>query len=214
MTSYITLAQLKAKLPNNNFGTSLDATLTDMIVTASREIDSFLHRAPDSFAAVDSTRYFAGNGKSKLWVSELAAVPTSVSISESGVVDNNAGTGGTYVALGTSDYWCYPYNSLAEGMPFSALELDFNRRVYWPKYPRSVKVVGKFGFSTTSTMPEEIKKATTIQALRYFKRASQAFADAGAIAELQQLRYVKKLDPDVENILKLGKFAVASQVLP
>lgn len=47
-------------------------------------------------------------------------------------------------------------------------------------------------------------EATAIQVVRLFKRSQQAFADAGASAELGQLMYVKRLDPDVEAILMAG----------
>ena len=44
-------------------------------------------------------------------------------------------------------------------------------------------------------------QATLIQAVRFFKRAQQAFADAGASIDLGKLIFAKKLDPDVEAIL-------------
>jgi hypothetical protein len=44
-------------------------------------------------------------------------------------------------------------------------------------------------------------QAALIQAIRFFKRAQQAFADAGANVDLGQLVFAKKLDPDVEAIL-------------
>lgn len=44
-------------------------------------------------------------------------------------------------------------------------------------------------------------QATLIQAARFFKRAQQAFADAGANLDLGKLIFAKKLDPDVEAIL-------------
>ena len=47
-------------------------------------------------------------------------------------------------------------------------------------------------------------QAAVTQASRAFKRGQQAFADAGASAELGQLVYVKRLDPDVEAILMAG----------
>lgn len=50
--------------------------------------------------------------------------------------------------------------------------------------------------------PHELaSQATLIQAIRWYKRGLQAYADAGSIGELGQLAYVKKLDPDVEAIL-------------
>ena len=44
-------------------------------------------------------------------------------------------------------------------------------------------------------------QATLIQAIRFFKRAQQGFADAGANLDLGKLVFAKKLDPDVEAIL-------------
>lgn len=44
-------------------------------------------------------------------------------------------------------------------------------------------------------------QATLIQAVRFFKRAQQAFADAGASIDLGKLIFAKKVDPDVEAIL-------------
>jgi hypothetical protein len=44
-------------------------------------------------------------------------------------------------------------------------------------------------------------QATLIQAVRFFKRAQQGFADAGANLDLGKLIFAKKLDPDVEAIL-------------
>jgi len=53
--------------------------------------------------------------------------------------------------------------------------------------------------------PDDLaQQAALTQAVRAFKRGQQAFADAGANAELGQLVYVKRLDPDVEAILMAG----------
>lgn len=48
---------------------------------------------------------------------------------------------------------------------------------------------------------QPVEQATLTQAARFFKRAQQAYADAGANYELGQLVYAKRLDPDVEVIL-------------
>ena len=214
---YTTLDDVKALFPANaigtasRFGTSYDTLISSMIVTASREVDGFLKRRPGAFAIdANATQYFDGSGTLQQWIGELAAVPSVVSVAEGGDTDNRDGTGGTYTTYGANDFVCWPYNALSLGMPFTRLDIDVRNgtKSTWYKYPRAVKVVGAFGFATSTTKPEEIVKATTIQAMRYFKRAQQAFADVGAIAELGQLRYVKELDPDVKNILSMAKFAV------
>lgn len=48
---------------------------------------------------------------------------------------------------------------------------------------------------------EVVEQATLTQAARFYKRAQQAYADAGASVELGRLVYAKRLDPDVEVIL-------------
>lgn len=73
-------------------------------------------------------------------------------------------------------------------------------KAVWYAYPKAVKVVGKFGYTTAT--PDDVKQATIIQAVRWFKRGQQSFKDTGAIAELGQLQYTQALDPDVAQLLK------------
>lgn len=49
--------------------------------------------------------------------------------------------------------------------------------------------------------PYLVGRATVTQAARFYKRAQQAYADAGANFELGKLIYAKRLDPDVEVLL-------------
>lgn len=46
-----------------------------------------------------------------------------------------------------------------------------------------------------------VRQATLIQAVRWFKRAQSAFQDVAAAAELGQLAFARKIDPDVEFML-------------
>ena len=53
--------------------------------------------------------------------------------------------------------------------------------------------------------PQELAtNCTRIQAVRWFKRAQQAFADVSAAMELGQLTYAQELDPDIRSMLKAG----------
>src|SRR5574341_150455 len=206
---YTTLASVKALMPDTAWGTSYDTVLGTLITRASRIIDGLLGREPGSFAVgSDVTKYFDGSGCLEQWIGELAALPTSVSVAETGVVDDAAGSNGTYTLWANRDYRPWPYNNLAEGKPILRLDIDLlsGAKQIWYSFPKAVKVVGKFGFATTSNTPSEIVQAAEIQTVRWFKRAQQTFQDAGAIVELGQLRYVKKLDPDVENVLMKTKF--------
>jgi len=198
MADYVTLAETKAALPDTSWTTAYDAILASAITRASRDFDLFTQRGDDEFAAsVDETRYFDGSGNAELWIGELAAAPTSVAVAEGGDVDSSAGTGGTYTIWAASDFLLWPYNAATRGRPFLRLDVDiFNgSKAHWFTYPKCVKIVGKFGYSTV--VPDPVKKATIILAIRHFKRGQQAYHDTGAIVELGQLTYTQKLDPDV-----------------
>ncbi len=206
--SYSTAADVKALLPGHTWGTTYDALLNTLAVQASRTIDAFLAREPGAFAVgSETTRYFDGSGKRSLWIGELAAVPSAIAVAEGGVFDHSGGTGGTYTAWAAGDYIVAPRNALAKGRPIHWLEISNNgSKAIWYAYPKAVKVTGYFGFATTTNMPDEIRHATEVQTLRWWKRAQQAYADAGANVEVGQLHFVKKLDPEVQAILQVAKF--------
>lgn len=208
---YTEVSEVKRLFPSNSPGTTYDDLLESMIDVASREIDLFLRREPGAFAvSTDSVRYFDGRKGLLLWVDEIAAVPTTVAVAESALADNANGTGGTYTTWAVTDYFMFPQNAIVKGMPYHGLEINVqtgSKSTWYPGFQRVIKITGKFGFSTT--VPPEIKKAAEIQTVRYFKRAQQAFADAGVITELGQMTYVKTLDPDVQAIISTEKFATS-----
>ena len=209
VNDYTTTTSVKMLMPDTAWGTSYDAIMTRLITRASRLVDGLLHREPGAFAVgTQTTRYFDGSGDSKLLIGELAAVPSVVSVAETGLIDNANDTGGSYTAWIVNDYYPWPSNRVKEGKPFLRLDIDQlnGSKSVWYKYPRSVKITGYFGFATTSHMPEEIAGAVEIQTIRWFKRGQQAFQDVGAVADLSQLKYVTKLDPDIASVLMEGKF--------
>jgi hypothetical protein len=205
INDYCTNTQVKAVMPNDPAftGSTYDTLLATTITRACREIDRYLNRKPGAFKVdTDVTRYFDGSGCAELWIDELAAAPTSVGVAESGVVDSSAGTGGTYTSYAASDYLLWPYSALDDGQPFMRLDIDlFNgTKALWYRYPKSVKIVGKFGYS--ATVPADVEMAAVIQSVRLFQRSKQAFRDTGAIQELARLTYTKALDPDVAEMIK------------
>ncbi len=53
--------------------------------------------------------------------------------------------------------------------------------------------------------PQELAaNSTRVQAVRWFKRAQQAFQDVSAALEMGQLTYAQELDPDIRSMLKAG----------
>lgn len=208
---YITAVQIKQAMPSSTqWGSGYDTELAALATRVSRLVDKLTGRDPGAFAvAADTTRYFTGNGSKLLLVDELAAAPTTVAVAETGDIDDASGTGGTYTTWSTADYLPYPYNALERGEPYTALELEplNGAKSTWTRYPKGVKITGKFGYSTA--VPGPIMQACLIQVVRWLKRAQQSFQDTGAIAELGKLTYTQKLDPDVVTILETTYTEVA-----
>lgn len=204
MAQYCTIAQVKNALPTTSWQSNYDALLSELIDRATWEIDMHVKRWSQYFAAdTDTIRYFDGHGGRELLIDEMAALPTTVAVCQDGVFDNAAGSGGTYVAYTTRDYYMWPYNALANKEPFRKIILDVQNgsQASWYGYTKGVKITGKFGYCTSANRPSPITQATLVQVVRWFKRGQQAFQDAGAIIELGQLMYVQKLDPDIAVVI-------------
>jgi hypothetical protein len=204
---YVTVGEIKAALPDENWGNTYDTAMGRLVTAASRAIDRFTKREPGFwYVSADTTRYFDGSRCRELWIGYLAAAPTSLSVAESGDVDSSAGTGGTYTAWSASDYLLWPYNAIAEGRPYQRLDIDqlSGSKSAWYGFRKGVKIVGKFGWSTA--VPSEIGQVALIQAMRWFKRGQQSFQDTGAIVELGQLTYAQQLDPDIAMMLDCPPF--------
>ena len=200
---YCTTTEAKAAFPDTSWSTTYDTLFGLLATRVSREIDRFTGRHPGAYyVTTDSTRYFTGSGDLRLAVGELSTAPTTVSMALSGVVDNSAGTGGTYTDLSASDYLLYPYNAADFGRPYQVLEMDLINGSYaaWYSYPKAIKIVGKFGYSTA--IPDEVKQATITQVFRWFKRSQQAFTDSGVNVDLGEMVYRKALDPEVTLMIE------------
>jgi hypothetical protein len=200
INDYITVDQFRAVMPNDPAFSDAryDTLLTHLITRACRALDRYTNRKPGAYQVdTDVTLYFDGSDNGELWIGELAAAPTSVKVAEGGIADNSAGTGGTYSTWSASDYLLWPYNALDDGRPY--LRMDINSfggtKAAWYRFPKSVKIVGKFGYSTEA--PDDIQQAAITQTVRWFQRGKQGFRDTGAVEALAQLQYVKAIDPEV-----------------
>lgn len=204
INDYVTTDEVRGTMPNDPAFTSADydKLLEGLITRACRALDRYTNRKPGAYQVdTDVTQYFDGSGCAELWVSELAAAPTSVKVAEGGVVDSSAGTGGTYTTWSATDYLLWPYNALDEGRPYMRLDIDLfaGTKASWYSFRKAVKIVGKFGYSTSA--PDDVQQAVIIQTIRWFQRGKQAFRDTAAIQDLAQLTYTKALDPDVALLI-------------
>lgn len=197
---YATLEQVKEQLDAGGAAVSSvhDDFLNTLITRASRLIDQLIRASPGYFKiTVAETRYFTGTGQTQLFLPQFCEAPTSVAVAETGDIDDASGTGGVYTAWATSDYLLWPYNADQLGRPWNALEIDVlnGNKVFWYTFPKCIKITAKWGYS--AAVPDTILQATLIQVVRWFKRAQQGFADAGASPDMSSLKFVKKLDTDV-----------------
>lgn len=204
MADYVNIIEAKAALPDEEWSTKYDAILSWLITRASRMIDKFTKREPNTFLVdTDTIRYFDGHADRphEVWIGELAQVPTTVEAAEGGVMDDSAGSGGTYTTWAASDFLLWPDNAVLENTPFLRLDVETlnGTKANIPPYRKAMKITGRFGYSLL--VPDDVKQAATIQCIRWFKRGQQAFKDVGAIVELGQLQFVQQIDPDVRNIV-------------
>jgi hypothetical protein len=201
MADYVSVAEVKADLPDVDMGTleDYDYVLSEMITSASRLIDREVGGWPNYFIATttDETRYFDGSGDIEQPIDPMTEL-TSVSVSETG---GRAATDYTDWTEDT-DFYVWPYNYASIGAPIQKLIVDNDSGDKGKFYAerKGVKVIGKFGYSTT--VPADVKQAAKIQAMRWFMRSKQSYQDTSASERLGQMLYTQSLDPDVKRILQ------------
>lgn len=211
MADYASVAEVKADLPDVDLGTldDYDQTLAEMVTAASRLIDREVGGWPNYFIAssTDEIRYFDGSGEKEQPIDPVTSL-TSVYVSESG---GRASTSYTEWTEDT-DFYVWPYNYSYTNQPIQKLIVDNDagsKGVFY-SVRKGVKVTGKFGYSTS--VPEDVKQACKITAMRWFMRAKQSYQDTSASERLGQLLYTQSLDPDVKQILH--HYKIGNMVMP
>lgn len=146
-------------------GTSFqDADIERGLVAASRGIDLATGRRFYSDTD-DQTRYYSPNSVRWLAIDDLNTL-TSLATDQSG----NGSFSNTWTV--NSDFVLEPLNAPADGFPYRSVKAISRSSLYFPTvYPRSVKVVGKFGWTAA---PPGVKTATILVAARLIKRTREA----------------------------------------
>jgi hypothetical protein len=208
MADYVTIEELKADLPDVDLDTlaDYDLVLAEMVTSASRLIDREVGGWPDYFISStdDETRYYDGSGEQEQHIDAMTSL-TSVSVSESG---GRAATDYTDWTEDT-DFYVWPYNYSVVNQPIQKLIVDNDSgdKGKFSAVRKGVKVTGKFGYSTE--VPDDVRQAAKIQAMRWFMRSKQSYQDTSASERLGQLLYTQSLDPDVKRILQAYKIGNA-----
>ena len=226
MSSFATVAQLRAEM--NLSSTSDDATLQRLLDAATRTINRFCNR-PRGFdaAALASVRYYSGSGGPCQSIDECVEV-TEVAVKSSPSDDEDSYTSWTVGTVGTTtdadvfpasgdpevpDYSDTPYDLLIVGTNGSYSSFTSgsftSRRGFRPSTTirrgvPTVKVTARWGYADST--PADILEACIMQSARWYKRLQSAMADSLASADFGQLMFRKSLDPDVELILRSGRY--------
>ena len=226
MASYASPAELRAEIDLD--AVTEDATLQRLLNAATKTIDRFCNR-PDGFVAdvAASARYFHGSGEPYQWIDECTEI-TAVAVKDSPSDDEDDYTAWTIGTVGTTtdadvfaatgdperpEFNRTPYTLLIVGANGSYSRFTSgtytHRAGFRPSYIAqrgipTVEVTARWGFA--DTVPDDIKEACIMQSARWFKRIRSSMADSLATTELGQLRFTKKLDPDVELILVNGRY--------
>jgi hypothetical protein len=140
---YATLAEAKARLwpTGAPVDTSEDTMLEAIIESASRKIDGDTWRRFYTTAA-DETRYYKPLNFDCILPDDIISI-TSMAIDT--VLDGTFST-----VLATTDYELLPYNAALTGEPYNHITLKPMGQYSFPTGYKSVKIVGKFGYSAVT----------------------------------------------------------------
>jgi hypothetical protein len=199
MAMYVTVAQVKADMPDSALYNSVDydQALEEMVTNASRLIDREVGGWPDYFyASTSETRYFDGSGEAEQWIDPMTTL-TTLQVAESG---GRAASDYTTWTINTDFYvWPYNYSAISQPIQMLVVDNDSGSKGVFNRSRKSIKLTGVFGYSATP--PEAIRQACKIQCLRWFMRAKQGFQDTSASVAIGELLYTQELDPDVKRLL-------------
>lgn len=199
--NYITTSNLYSLF---NISTQYDSLLDSLCSAASRAVDYHTGRKPGAYyVTTESTLYFDGSGHRTQAIYEFCAAPSLVAVAETGKADTSpTSTDGTYTTWASTDYFLYPYNAPETGKPYTQLHVNLltGTKVIFYRFPKSVKVTAKFGYSTD--VPAPVYQACLAYAVHEWKRAIQNYGDMSAIPELGQLMFSQALPPEASLIIE------------
>lgn len=199
MSDYCTYTEIKAAMPDAiaTTSSSYDTILGTLATRASRMIDAVFGYEDNGFTAptAASDRYYNGNGRSWLPIdpcTTISAVAVKANETASDYTSWTVTTDYLAAAGGVRDPdWNAGYYTLLLVTP--GVAKTFTQGV------KTVKVTMKYGRS--ATVPDIIKQAAIIQAVRWFKRGQSAFSDIAGQTPMGELQYVNQLDPDIKEML-------------
>lgn len=182
---YVSRAELKAtlQLTVSTYDDDIDLVIT----AASRAIDGYKNTR---YYPTSETRYYDPPTGTALEIDDLNTL-TSVKADLTG-----DGTFETTWTNGT-DFVLEPYNNALINAPYRTIRLLPQSGAYWPRYRKSVQVVGSFGWAET---PILVKQACKILAQRYWNRKDSPMGVLALGIDGVAVR-LSRTDPDVAFLL-------------
>lgn len=147
---YCTIAEFKAQLYEGTTSTNAndDTVIEDLIEAASRYIDNQTGRRFYANSN-DETRYYKATSSGRIFTDDIVSV-TTLKIDLD--IDRSYET-----TLAATDYDLCPLNAALNGEPYTYIERPPLGQYPYPSHNKSVQIIGKFGYS--STTPDDIKQA-------------------------------------------------------
>lgn len=209
--SYVTASEYRN-------GTEQDDTAEDSEIllctgAVSRYVERYMPRMPSGVArhftkdSAVTTRLFDGNGKSRLWVDDIATV-TGLVVKVDLNGDYDVLDTGETLAINT-DFWVGPWNAAAgsEVRPYTFLEIAPATATIsaWTKQMRSVSVTAIFGWPA---VPELVKRAV-IGITKHMRDVSKAPYSLA----FENIENAVRMSPVANNLLDELIYAYADSVL-
>lgn len=186
---YTDLATIRAQLSISSATATDNDTYIELAVeSASRAIDDYCGRRFYTTTA-DETRYFTPSSAVRCFTDDIISI-TSFATDE----DGSRAYATTWA---TTDYDTYPLNST----PYTHIQVTPLGDYSFPRAPKSVKIVGKFGYCAIADVPKQVKEACMLYAIRLFKRIKEAPFGVAGSSEMGQSIIIPKEDPDVVLLL-------------
>ncbi len=170
-----------------------DVAFERVITAVSRAIDEICWQRFYTTAA-DETRYYTAERGDVLHPADRIVSLTTLKTDADG--DR------TYETTWTvdTDFDLMPYNAALNGIPFRSIETKPNGSYSFPRTPKGVQLVGKFGWSAA---PTGIVEACLLGAHRLMARKNTPLGVSGAAAvgELTLTISTMKADPEIMELL-------------
>jgi hypothetical protein len=174
-----------------------DDQLSLAITAASRAIDRAANRQFGVVASVEVRYYTASWSRTRCsWTVPIDDLSSTTDLE----VDFDLAEDLTFsTALTSGDWRLHPLNALAEGEPWTHIEIRHDASAQPPTSIGAVRVTGLWGWAS---VPDDIVQACLLQVSRIFERRQSPFGVAGSPADGSELRLLERLDPDVAVLVR------------